>query len=285
MKMLMLLATLLSVSNAYLVVPQMPQLYFSSPYVYSPYIVPQLYSTVSFGPGAGAIFTPTRSGPVKDSILPADTIYAGRATPRTVDLCYFLGNDIAKSHVACDKDWADGTAEGVKKYINELTFDTNRVLGEKNLVLAWKGPFVRHDAEYSRYPSNPAQDTASAASQGCDAVVFLVFNEFKNDCTSAVAGHQYGGINQGGMCEAAKGSGYAVVVDQGYLDNVWTGPMILAHHLVKLLIADLAAQEQTCPDQGSLLFSELRPGKQRVDQCVVEKLNKSGVSNRPCLQN
>jgi len=260
-------------------------LYFSSPFVYSPYIVPQLYSTVSFGPGAGAIFTPTRTGPAKDSILPAAPIYAGRTTPRTVDLCYFLGNDIAKSHVACDKDWADGTAEGVKKYINELTFDTNRVLGEENLKLVWKGPFVRHDAEYSRYPSNPAQDTVSAAREGCDAVVFLVFNEFKNDCTSAVAGHQYGGINQGGMCEADKGSGYAVVVDQGYLDNVWTGPMILAHHLVKLLIADLPAQEQTCPDQGSLLFSELRPGKQRVDQCVVEKLNKSSISKRPCLQN
>jgi len=286
MMMMMMLAVLLQSSNAYLLVPQVPQLYFTSPYTIPQYIVPQLYLN-SFGPGAGPVFRPVSSGSVEESdpVLPAATIYAGRSNPRTVDLCYFLGNDITKSHVACNKDWADGTAAGVKKYINELTFDANKVLGAKNLKLAWKGPFVRHDADTSRYPSNPAQDTFSVSKEGCDAVVFLVFNEFKSDCTSAVAGHQYGGITQGGMCEAGQGSGYTVVVDQGFLDDVWTGPMILAHHLVKLLIADLPAKQQTCPNKDSLLFPELRPGKQRVDRCVVQKLNQSKVSLRPCLQN
>ena len=31
---------------------------------------------------------------------------------------------------------------------------------------------------------------------GCDAVVFLVFNEFAKDCKTAVYGHKYGGASQ-----------------------------------------------------------------------------------------
>ena len=36
---------------------------------------------------------------------------------------------------------------------------------------------------------------------------------------------------------------------QGFLDDTWTGPQILAHHLLKMLIADLPDSEKTCPNR------------------------------------
>lgn len=50
------------------------------------------------------------------------------------------------------------------------------------------------------------------------------------------------------MCEAGQGSGYTVVVDQGFLNDVWTGPQILAHHIIKLLIQDIPG-DKTCPNK------------------------------------
>jgi len=281
MLMLGLLALLpLASLDAFLIVPQIPSVYFTSPYTY-----PRLYinAGVSFFPKAGPVFSPVRSGPVEETdedIEPAT--YSSRLATRNLDLCYFLGNDIFNSHVACNENWADGTAKGVKKYINELTYQANRIIGEKNLKLVWKGPYSRHDAD-KRYPSNPSHDTVSVSTYGCDAVIFLVFNEFSKDCKTAVNGHKYGGVNQGGMCETAEGKGYSVIVDQGYLDNVWTGPQIMAHHLLRMLIDDLPG-DKTCPNKESLLHPSLYPGKQRVDDCAVAKLNKSKVSLRKCMQ-
>jgi len=214
----------------------------------------------------------------------APVLYASRLGARNLDLCYYLGEDIFTSHVACNENWADGTSEGVRKYINELTFETNKMLGTNNLLLSWKGPFARHDSK-ERYPTNPSFDTTALFSKSCDAVIFLVFNQFSSDCTTAVDGHKYAGINKGGMCESQSGGGYTVVVDQGYIDDVWTGPQILAHHLLRMLIADLPEKDRSCPETTSLLHSQLYPGIQKVDQCVVEKLNKSKVSLRPCMNN
>lgn len=120
--------------------------------------------------------------------------------------------------------------------------------------------------------------------QGCDAVVFLLFNQFSEDCTTTTTGHKFGGVSYGGMCEVPDGRGYAVVVDQGFLKDAWTGPQILAHHLLLMLTSDLPDQDKHCPHQESLLFPKLDPGKQRVDACVVDKLSRSGVSLRPCMQ-
>ena len=78
-----------------------------------------------------------------------------------MDICYFLGNDIFTSHVPCNPNWGDGTNDGVKRYINELTFETNRMLGEQNMKLTWKGPFERHDSRTSAAPSNPSHDVQS----------------------------------------------------------------------------------------------------------------------------
>ena len=107
-----------------------------------------------------------------------------------------------------------GTNEGVKRYINELTFETNRMLGENNMRLTWKGPYERHDSASSASPSNPTQDVLTVADYGCDAVVFLVFNQFSSDCETQTYGHDFGGVSSGGMCEQRQGRGYTVVVDQ-----------------------------------------------------------------------
>ena len=83
--------------------------------------------------------------------------------------------------------------QGVKRYINELTFETNRMLGENNMKLVWKGPYERHDSTTSAAPSNPSIDVQSVVNSGCDAVVFLVFNKFSSDCKTQTFGHEFGG--------------------------------------------------------------------------------------------
>ena len=50
------------------------------------------------------------------------------------------------------------------------------------------------------------------------------------------------------MCEANIGKGFTIVVDQGFMNDVWTGPQILAHHLLKMLVDDIK-EEKTCPNQ------------------------------------
>lgn len=52
-----------------------------------------------------------------------------------------------------------------------------------------------------------------------------------------------------------------------------------------MLTSDLVDASKTCPRKDSLLYPKLYPGEQRVDQCVVDKLNRSQVSNRNCMKN
>merc|ERR1712152_19387 len=92
------------------------------------------------------------------------------------------------------------------------------------------------------------------------------------DCKTTTTGHKFGGVSYGGMCEVPDGRGYAVVVDQGFLKDAWTGPQILAHHLLLMLTSDLPDKNKHCPNQESLLYPKLDPGRQRVDQCVVHKV-------------
>jgi len=212
---------------------------------------------------------------------------ATRQGPRNIDLCYFLGQDVFTSHVRCNPNWADGTNEGVKRYINEMTFETNRMVGLDNLRLVWKGPFVRTEGNWETQEEIDAAiryDVHSVLDEGCDAAVFLLFNYFNEDCTSTTTGHDFGGKSSGGMCEIHQGSGYAEIVDQGFLNDAWVGPQILAHHLLLMLTSDLNDASRTCPNQESLLYPKLDAGNQRVDDCVVDKLNRAGVSNRACMQ-
>jgi len=268
--------------------------YPPGPFIHTPYIQfsppqpqpdPELeYSTLD----KGLKFSPTRKTPKDTSDiedLQQSSQVKGRIAGRNLDLCYFLGSDIFTSHVPCNPNWGDGTNEGVRRYINELTFETNRMLGENNMRLTWKGPYERHDSTVSAAPSNPAKDVLSVVNYGCDAVVFLVFNKFSSDCKTQTFGHDFGGVSAGGMCEQAQGRGYTVVVDQGFLEDSWTGPQILAHHLLLMLTSDLRDQSKTCPSPDSLLHPKLYPGKQKVDGCVVDKLNRSGVSDRECMRN
>ena len=172
------------------------------------------YKTISI---SGLQFSPTRKTPKDTSDiedLNQGSQVKGRIAGRNLDLCYFLGSDIFTSHVPCNPNWGDGTNEGVRRYINELTFETNRMVGENNMRLTWKGPYERHDSTVSAAPSNPTKDVLSVANYGCDAVVFLVFNKFSQDCKTQTFGHDFGGVSAGGMCEQAQGRGYTVVVDQ-----------------------------------------------------------------------
>jgi len=232
----------------------------------------------------GLKFSPTRPASANLTVDEELPLASTRLAARNLDLCFFLANDIFTSHVPCNPNWGDGTIDGVKQYINELTFEANRMVGENNLRFAWKGPYERHDPNEPS-PTNPTQDVLSVASYGCDAVVFLKFNEFSSDCKTQTNGHQYAGESFGGMCEQADGRGYAIIVDQGFLNEAWTGPQILAHHLLLMLTSDLNHPSKTCPEIESLLHPQLYPGEQRVDSCVVEKLNESEVSLRDCMQN
>ncbi len=54
---------------------------------------------------------------------------------------------------------------------------------------------------FHRYPTNPSLDTTALFSRGCDAVVFLVFNQFAADCETPVDGHKYAGVNKVGHLE------------------------------------------------------------------------------------
>jgi len=233
----------------------------------------------------GLEFSPTRKTAgnlTRSGALPVATTRLASRTARTLDLCYFLGNDIFTSHVPCNPNWGDGTNEGVKQYINELTYEANQMIGENNLRFAWKGPYERHDSTASR-PGNPTYDVLSVKDFGCDAVVFLVFNTFSDDCMTKTSGHEFSGVSYGGMCEQQDGLGYTEVVDQGFLGDDWTGPQILAHHLLLMLTSDLNDLSKTCPATESLLHPMLYPGEQRIDQCVVDKLNRSNVSERLCM--
>jgi len=283
--------------ESYVLVPlyhPLSYFYHPGPLLHTPYIQisppqpqpePELeYSTLD----KGLQFSPTRKTPKDTSDiedLNQSSQVKGRIAGRNLDLCYFLGSDIFTSHVPCNPNWGDGTNEGVRRYINELTFETNRMLGENNMRLTWKGPYERHDSTVSAAPSNPTKDVLSVVNYGCDAVVFLVFNKFSQDCQTQTFGHDFGGVSSGGMCEQAQGRGYTVVVDQGFLEDSWTGPQILAHHLLLMLTSDLRDQSKTCPNTDSLLHPKLYPGQQKVDQCVVDKLNRSRVSDRDCMRN
>jgi len=250
---------------------------------------PEIKSTFE----AGSEFTATPESNVTEEIDTPPSL--GRSAARELNLCYFLGSDIYKSHVRCNSNWADGTNKGVLRYINELTFQTNKMMGEQNFLITWNGPYRRHDFN-KKEPTNPRKDVLDLYHKPngpqCDADVFLLFNTFDDDCETRTYGHDFGGKSRGGMCDQYKGEGYAAVVDQGYLNNAWTGPQILAHHLLLMLTSDLNDREEYrrygyekhCPERDSLLYPKLVSG-QRIDRCVVDKLVRSGVSERECLLN
>ena len=125
--------------------------------------------------------------------------------------------------------------------------------------------------------------------------MFLVFNDFvAQDSTD---GHKFSGFVKGAPCETHLGSGYIVMVDQGFWGAEWTGPQILAHQLLRLLTADVCAglkgyaKKETvhwntncfCENENSLLHPYIKPGEQYLEECVIEKLNKSDISIRECL--
>lgn len=302
--MLLLFLTAVSLSHSYVLLPSYHQVPMRSPPLL--YLLPQRPLPWSLAPSriAPPLLAPVQgvvSTVDEDNEYSATPNITGRAGPRdipnilraavtrngprNIDLCYFLGQDIFTSHVRCNSNWADGTNEGVRRYINEMTYETNRMVGVNNLRLVWKGPFVRTEGvAQSQEGDAVRQDVLSVANQNCDAVVFLLFNQFSEDCKTTTTGHKFGGVSYGGMCEVPQGRGYTVVVDQGFLKDAWTGPQILAHHLLLMLTSDLPDKSKHCPRQESLLFPKLDPGKQRVDQCVVDKLTRSGVSRRACMQ-
>jgi len=201
-------------------------------------------------------------------------------------LCYFLGDDVQKSHLQFIPKWEFTNGidmSGLHTYINELTLGANKLLGLQNYQFAWKGPYARLDKE-KRYPDRLKEDTKRVAHLGCDAVVFMVFNDFSSGQNQV--GHKYSGFAVGGPCEAAQEKGYAVIVDQGFKGEVWMGPQILAHHLLLMLTSDIYASNDPrryCPNRNSLLHKSIFAGEQKLDQCVVDKLNQSNIGLRPCL--
>jgi len=204
-----------------------------------------------------------------------------------ITMCYYLGDDIESSHLQFNDQWKYDryNLKGLYNYINQLTLGTNTLLGLHNYKLKWKGPYGRTD-KASKYPSTEhlQYDTYQASLVDCDVVVFLVFNDFSTGQNTD--GHKYSGFAVGAPCEASQKSGYTVIVDQGFYGDVWMGPQILAHHMLLMLTADLYAANDPrryCPNEYSLLHKNIKAGEQYMDQCIIDKLNESNISIRPCL--
>ena len=145
----------------------------------------------------GLVLSPTRQQGNTSRAAPLPEVISTRLAARNLDLCYFVGDDLDSSHVLCNENWADGSSEvsflpqvvpyvinfalqGLRRYLNEMTLETNKVLGTNNFRLSWKGPYDRHD-HWLEAPSNPGYDvqTFHAGYSACDAVVFLVFNKVR----------------------------------------------------------------------------------------------------------
>ncbi len=50
----------------------------------------------------------------------------------TLDLCYYLGDDVLNSHIKYF-DWYDGSLESYKTYVNLLTLEAMKILSEMQL--------------------------------------------------------------------------------------------------------------------------------------------------------
>jgi len=219
-------------------------------------------------------------------------------------LCYFVGDDILKSHLMYSEKWAfvpQKYTAGLTRYINDLTLAANKLLGQDNFQLAWLGdgsssqgllPFSRHSPTESLTDKYLEYDVKGNAHRGCDANIFLLFNDYSSQQVSE--GFKFSGLTKGAACDAQKGEGYAVVADQGYSDEVWVGPQVLAHFILRLLTADICHTDPNghqgwshdcfCTSETSLLNPYVRPGIQYLDVCAAEKLNLSGISSRQCLR-
>jgi len=258
----------------------------SAKYVYSLF---GLTNVVDKGIGGlskikNSIFGQNNELGTKQSIQYPTDVYANT----NITLCYYLGDDIEKSHLQHNDQWKYDAynLDGLYNYINQLTLGTNILLGLQNYKLKWKGPYGRKN-KFDKYPSQEdlEHDTFQASTVGCDIVIFLVFNDFSSG--QDTDGHKYSGFAVGAPCEAAYKSGYTVIVDQGFYNDVWMGPQILAHHLLLMLTADLYASNDPrryCENKYSLLSKNIKAGEQYVDQCVIDKLNLSDISLRQCLR-
>ena len=51
-----------------------------------------------------------------------------------LDLCFYLGDDIKRSHVMCNAKWNNDTAAGWAQYINDLGFETETILSEFHIL-------------------------------------------------------------------------------------------------------------------------------------------------------
>ena len=99
-----------------------------------------------------------------------------------------------------------------KRFVFADRVDRNGNVYNNDFLLTWKGPWQRSDYD-KRYPDNAREDTKAAAVLGCDATVFMIFNNYTG--VDATDGHEIGGYAEGGCCEAADGRGFTAVVDQG----------------------------------------------------------------------
>lgn len=190
----------------------------------------------------------------------------GASAISELTICYWIGDDITRSFLTNNKDWN----KGIERYLNELTFETNKLLGSNNFKIDWKGPF-----HYELGNGGEPEMTIQSSVEGCGAAVFL-------RAADSDGKRNYGGKRIGGACETKYGKGYVVMVDQGFIGDVWVGPQILAKHILGLMTSDLFSS--TCQYRDSLLYPKLHPGKQRLDDCALGLLNKSSVRKRQCLQ-
>ena len=47
-----------------------------------------------------------------------------------LDLCFYLGDDVKRSHVMCNAKWNNNTEAAWNQYINDLAYETNVILSE-----------------------------------------------------------------------------------------------------------------------------------------------------------
>jgi len=204
-------------------------------------------------------------------------------------ICYFVGDDISGdgSFVMKNQNWnnteiGDKGPKGIETYLNELTYDANKLVGLNNFKIDWKGPFDNENKLTQDTGSWTQERVIESSKEGCGAVVFLYV---PNDLDETNA--NYGGVSIGGACETKEGHGYIRMVDRGFIGDGWVGPQLLAHFILRLMTSDVCASADDpkcyCSSKDSLLHPRMYLGSQTLDSCALGLLNKSSISKRKCL--
>ena len=83
-----------------------------------------------------------------ENYLRTDPFRGGGGAKYHLDLCFYLGDDVKSSHVMCNANWNNDTAEGWAQYIDDLGYATEAILSE-SLTYSKYFPLVCYSRVYT----------------------------------------------------------------------------------------------------------------------------------------